>query len=119
MFLRKFQRRQSEEGLLQSVIDNLNNVLNTKKGFGSFVREMGIGDWNEYKARDKIIETIIAEIKENVRLFEPRVEMREISEVDSGSPFRLRFEVKCAFAEGAKPIYIVLNTYDNRIAVED
>lgn len=119
MFLRKFQRRQTDEGLLQAILDNLNNVLNTKKGFGSFVKELGIGDWNEYKSRDKIVETIIEEIKENVRRFEPRVILTEIEEVESGSPSRVRFEVKCKFAEGSKPIYIILNSSENRISVED
>ena len=119
MFLRKFQRRPSAEGPLQAIIDNLNNVLNTKKGFGSFVREMGIGDWNAYKARDKIVETIIEEIKENVKRFEPRVDMSEIEEVDSGSPFRVRFQVKCMFADKQRPIYIVLDSSENRISVED
>jgi type VI secretion system protein len=118
VFLRKFRRRLGRTGTIEAVVENLNNILNTKKGYGSFVREMGIGDWNEYRSRDKIIGTIIEEIKENVRLFEPRVSLNEIEEVDSGSPFRIRFEVQCVFNEGARPIFIVLDSQQDRVSVE-
>lgn len=116
--LRKFRHRK-EGGELQAIVDNLNHVLNTRKSFGSFLPTFGIGDYNAYKSRHKIVETIIEEIKENIRLYEPRVKLEHIAEVDSDSPFRLRFQVKCVFLDGAKPIYIVLDSLYNRVFVED
>ena len=118
--LQRFQRRRRrEDAELYAVIENLNHILNTFKGFGSFVKELGIGDYNVYKSKKKIIETIIAEIKQNVALYEPRVRLEQIEQVDSDSPFRLRFQVKCVFNEGARPIYIVLDSFQKRVFVEE
>ncbi len=104
---------------LASVIANLNNILNTKKGFGSYVREFGIGDYNAHRARPKIVESIIREFTENIRLFEPRVKLDKIREVESDTPFRIRFEVKCLFLDAAKPLYIIIDSLRNDVMVEE
>jgi type VI secretion system lysozyme-like protein len=118
--LRKFLRRKTSQSALHDIVDNLNNVLNTRKGFGSFVKNFGIGDWNAYKSRGKIVETIMAEIKENIANYEPRVRLDHIEEVAADSPFRLRFQVKCVYGEDAeRPIYIVLDSLYNRVFVEE
>jgi predicted component of type VI protein secretion system len=119
VLLEKFLRRQKPSTEVEKVIRNLNHVLNTKKSFGSYVRELGIGDYNEYKARHKIIETIIEEIKDNVRLFEPRVRLEKIDEVKAESPFRVRFQVQCVLGSGTRPISIILDSQEDRVRVED
>jgi predicted component of type VI protein secretion system len=117
--LRKFSKKKRDAGDLVAIIDNLNHVLNTRKSFGSWLKPFGIGDWNEYKSRGKIVDTIIEEIKENIRLYEPRVVLEDIAEVPSDSAFRMRFQVKCIINDGEKPIYIVLDSLYNRVYVED
>ncbi|HVY61460.1 MAG TPA: GPW/gp25 family protein, partial [Planctomycetota bacterium] len=71
MLLQKFYKRKVKDEL-HAIIANLNRVLNTKKGFGSYVKEFGVGDWNAWRARKAIVETLIQEIQQNVQLFEPR-----------------------------------------------
>lgn len=118
--LRKFYRAAGRDpGELASIIANLNYVLNTKKGFGSWLPRFGIGDYNAYQARDKIVKTLMAEIEENVRLYEPRVALEKIDEVKADSPFRMRFEVQCKFTGTQRPIYIILDSVKNQIFVEE
>ena len=57
MLLHKFYRDRKKPSEIGSVIANLNYVLNTKKGFGFWREGFGIGDYNEYKARAKIVQT--------------------------------------------------------------
>ncbi len=119
MLLQRFQkRRRGGDTEVAAIIENLNRVLNTKKGFGSWVREFGIGDYNEYRARDKIVQTIIKEIQENIALFEPRVRLEDISEVKSDSALRLRFQVRCVFLNNTKPLTIILDSVYNKVIVE-
>jgi predicted component of type VI protein secretion system len=108
--------RQAE---LQAVIANLNHILNTKKGFGSFLADFGLGDYNAHRARQKIVEAIIKEFEDNIRLYEPRVKLEKIREVDSDQPFRIRFEVRCLFLDAAKPLYIIIDSLRNEVAVEE
>ena len=120
--LRRFRTSKPTDDVhakLAPIIDNLNYILNTKKGFGSFISDLGIGDYNAYRAREKIIETIIHEIKENIAKYEPRVRLEQIKEVESDTPFRLRFEMKCMFIDGQKPVFVVIDSLYNRVTVED
>ena len=117
--MEKFYRKKSTDTSVSSVIKNLNHLLNTRKGFGSFLRRLGIGDWNMYRARNKIIETILEEIKENIQLYEPRVRVMDIKEVESDVSFRLRFELKCEILSKDKPIYVIFDSVLNDIAIEE
>src|SRR5271170_4014217 len=100
MLLRKFHRNKGNATELASIVANLNQLLNTKKGFGFFVPGYGIGDYNEFRSRTKIIETLKAEIQENIAKFEPRVKLEKIDAVGSASPFRLKFQITGSFSEG-------------------
>ncbi|MFC1706084.1 GPW/gp25 family protein [Planctomycetota bacterium] len=117
--MERFYIRKRANADLQGIIDNLNVMLNTKKTFGAWVKEYGIGDFNAYRARHKIVETIIEEIKENVQLFESRVIIHDIHEVDANNPFRVRLEVKCAFLRHDKPLYIIVDSLTDQVFLDD
>jgi type VI secretion system protein len=118
MLLKKFYRDKRNATELHSVVANLNHILNTKKGFGSFLDKFGIGDYNEFRARDKIVATLLQEIQENVALYEPRVKIEKIAEIPSDSPFRLRFQLRAVFLDDTKPLYIILDSLKNAVTVE-
>ena len=118
MLLRKFYRDPRKWSELGSVIGNLNAVLNTKKGFGFWLENYGVGDYNEYKARKKIVTALIAEIKDNIATFEPRVRLDEIQEVPSDSPLRLRFQMKGVFLDDARPVYVVVDALRHVATIE-
>ena len=118
MLLQKFYRDRKKTSELGSVIANLNYMLNTKKGFGFWREGYGIGDYNEYKARTKIVQALIREIRENIGTFEPRVRLDDIKEVPSDSPFRLRFQMKGTFLDDSRPVFIVVDALRNVVTIE-
>jgi len=61
------------------IIANLNNVLTTKRGVGSFLRNFGLTEIG-HKTQAEMINTLMREIKENILLYEPRVELIEVDE---------------------------------------
>jgi type VI secretion system protein len=118
VLLAKFYRDRKKFSELTSVISNLNYMLNTKKGFGFWREGYGVGDYNEYKARNKIVQTLIAEIKENIETYEPRVRLDDIQEVPSDSPFRLRFQMRGTFLDDDRPVFIVVDALRNLVTIE-
>jgi len=119
LLLRKFYRDRKKWSEIGSVIDNLNAVLNTKKGFGFWLEGFGIGDYNEYRARKKIVASLIDEIKNNIATFEPRVRIEDIHEVVSDTPFRIRFQMKGVFLDDARPVFVVVDALRNVVTIEN
>lgn len=118
MLLRKFFHDKRKADDIHSVIANLNHLLNTRKGFGFWVERYGLGDYNEYRSRAKIVQTLIKEIKENIQKFETRVRIDTIEEVGADSPFRLRFKVNGTFLEDQRPLFIVVDSLRNNVTIE-
>lgn len=119
MLLERFRRGKHRTSEIEAMVANLNQVLNTKKGFGYWLPGFGIGDYNEYRGRSRIVQTLIDEIKENIQRFEPRVHVDAISEVDAESPFRLRFEVSGVFVNESKPFNIVVDSLRHDVTIEE
>lgn len=119
VLLSKFARRRQNDDMISDIMQNLQHVLNVRKGYGSVIKNMGIGDYNQYHNQKDVVNTIIEEIKENVVLYEPRVQLIDIKEVKSEHAFRIRFELKCRIIEDSRPIYIVFNSIHSNISVED
>ena len=104
---------------IDDIKKNLSNILNTKKGFGSFLKNFGIGDYNAFRSHDKVVETIIDEIKENIEKYESRVQLIGIEEVHTESPFRIRFELKCMITRLSKPIFLIFDSIIDEMVIED
>lgn len=119
MLLTKVYRRKTQDDHVEEIIRNLTNILNTKKGFGAFQRTLGIGDYNAYRSRTKIVETILKEIRENIEMYEPRVKTVDIREVASDNSFRIRFELKCVIVDHQQPLYLIFDSIRHDISVEE
>ena len=119
MLLDRFRRGRAQGDEVRSVVENLNRVLNTKKGFGYWLEGYGIGDYNVHRGRSAIVKTLVEELQENIRRFEPRVSLEEVTEVESASPFRLRFQVSGVFVGDDKPFYIVVDSIRQEVTVEE
>ena len=118
MLLDRFRRSLDQGDEIRSIVDNLNRILNTKKGFGHWLEGYGIGDYNVHRGRTAIVKTLVAEIKENIERFEPRVRLHEVTEVDASSPFRLKFQVSGEFVGHEKPFFIVVDSIRHEVTVE-
>jgi len=119
-FLRKFARRSDptpEDLLLQGVIANLNNILNTRKGYGSFLHDFGIRDMNEFISRDHIALAVMKEVEENIRKYEPRVELVKITRVDDDNPLRLSFRIECRLRDTSQSIHMVFDSVRSSVSL--
>ena len=121
-FFHKFDRTsgmKSVDPYLASVVENLNNILNTKKEYGSFLIDLGIRDLNEYRSREDIARVVIEEVKQNIEQFEPRVELLEIESLENDSPFVLSFKIECMVQENAESLHLVFDTLFNKFHVDE
>jgi len=109
----------SEEQLLRSVIANLNNLLNTKKGYGSFIDDFGIRDMNEYSSREKLATAIMEEVQINIEKFEPRLEFEAISLEESPDTFHIAFKIQCKLRESQKALFMEFNSVFNDFHVRN
>lgn len=118
MIMDRFRRRSGRVEDVQDIVENLNRVLNTKKGFGYWLPDFGIGDYNVYRGREHIVRTLVAEIRTNVERYEPRVRIDVVEEVESTSPFRIKFQVSGVFVGRDRPFFIVVDSIRHDVRVE-
>jgi len=104
---------------LTGIVENLNNILNTKRQYGSFLMDFGIRDLNEYTSQDDIALAVIDEVKINIERYEPRVEVLNIRRVEDKSPFHLAFELECVVKENSQSLHMVFDSLFNNIQIED
>ncbi len=115
-FFNKFTGNTSagrEEEDIQSILENLNNVLNTKKGYGSFLEGYGIRDMNEYSSREHLAAAIMDEVTHNIEQYEPRLQLVNISVEDTDDPFRIAFKIECGVKETAQALFMEFDSVYN------
>ncbi len=85
-----------QAGVADRVLQNLSNILNTKKGYGSVDPEFGIEDISHYTSKAMISQFIKNEIIRNLEAYYPQVEIIKISElpVESLSRIQLKLELR-------------------------
>jgi predicted component of type VI protein secretion system len=59
--------------LSDSVARNLEALLNAKEGYSASVAVFGIGSYDGHYAHRKLVDVLIGEMLQKVRVFEPRV----------------------------------------------
>jgi type VI secretion system protein len=76
-FMDRFMGRQAGQHgsrhSLESVIRNIEAVLNTKEGFGSFRQDFGLGDYTANFGGRDLLKTLTQEILEEIDHHEPRI----------------------------------------------
>jgi len=107
------------EPYLKSIVDNLNNILNTKRDYGSFLKNFGIRDLNEYSSREHISVAVMEEVKQNIELYEPRVALVDITMEDNDDPFVISLKIDCIVRDLSQTIQIAFDTFFNKFHVED
>lgn len=107
--LRKLASDKDEDDEINSIVENINNVLSTRRGYGFFLHDFGLSDNHHLSSCKDIAAIIIDEIKENIEHFEPRVEVIEIVDVRDDRLFRLSFSIDCLIRENARPLKLFLD----------
>ena len=102
-----------------SIVDNLNNMLNTKRGFGSFLADFGIRDLNEYTSNDDLAIAVIDEVKDNIERYEPRVKVINIKRVEENNPFHIAFNIECVVKENSRSLHMIFDSVFNNVTIND
>lgn len=104
---------------LQKIVANLNRVLNTKRGYGSFLNDFGISDLNEFTSRDVLIIRIMEEVKRNIELYEPRLMLVNIAVKENQDPFRISFDINCILKDTKKALVMEFNSVYNNFNIKN
>jgi phage baseplate assembly protein W len=107
MFLHKHFLDGREVSVLEDVIRNLGYVLRTKRGTGSFLDNFGTSDIG-FRTPEEMVVALTAEIRENVRLWEPRVEMIDVDEDWDDAGRRTRLVVRMRLRESHERLQVVV-----------
>ena len=76
------------------VLQDISNILNTRKGFGSFDPDFGIEDISHYTDRAMICEFIKREIIRNLSSYYPQIEVIKISDSPSTATARIQMTLE-------------------------
>ena len=93
--LDRFRNKKCKENLREDILENLSDLLNTKKGFGSYAHDLGLDSYVYLGSDQKITLHIIEDIKTCFEKYEKRVSHLEVIPVESKSRFHLSFIIKC------------------------
>ena len=108
----------AEDFEIKSIIDNLNNVLGTKRDYGFFLQNFGLSDYRYLGTSEYIGKALIAEITENINLYEPRLVLNNIVPIKDDKLFYLAFSIDCVVREKTHTIKLFLNPVLDRYQVE-
>ncbi len=104
---------------IEHIIENLNNILNTKRNFGAFIRDFGIRDMNEYTNRDQISLAVMEEVKSNIEKFEPRVKLINMEIGEDDNPFYLSFKIDCIVLETKKTLRMIFDSVYSNVELDE
>ena len=108
MFLYKHFVGGPETSELDDIARNLGFVLRTKRGAGYFLESFGLSDMG-FRTPEEMVTTLSAEIAENVRLYEPRVEVVSIDEEQDDDGRRTALVVKLRLRSGDRGLALVVD----------
>ena len=104
---------------IHDIVENMNNILNTKKDYGTYLKEYGVRDLNEFNSRDGMIEIIMEEVVRCIEDYEPRVEIIDVIKEEEIDMFKLSFKMECVIKDSKKTLNMVFDTVFNNIVIED
>jgi type VI secretion system lysozyme-like protein len=115
--LRKFHYQNRRENainpFLESVISNLNHILNSKRDYSYFLKDFGVRDLNYYSSRAAIAEAVVSEVCQSINRYEPRVELNGVTLVNDKNPMHLSFKIDCKVKSQSEYLRLVFDTVFN------
>ncbi|MEE2902063.1 MAG: GPW/gp25 family protein [Myxococcota bacterium] len=94
---------------VDDILENLSNVLSTKRGVGSFLRNFGLTETG-YRTQNEMLNTLTRELRENILLFEPRVEIVEIDEDFDDETGRSSLSVELVVKATGQPLHFAMDS---------
>lgn len=103
--------------VLEDVARNLGHVLKTKRGTGYFLPNFGLTDTG-FRTGEEMLNTLTAEITENIRLFEPRVELLEVDDEHDDDTGRARLVVRMRLRESTERLRLVVDLSSGKFDIQ-
>lgn len=103
---------------MSAIVENLHNVLNTTRGYGSLLADFGISHMGGHMSRDNMAQAVMHDIKECIERYEPRVQLQEIIFEEDHNPLRLSFVIKCTVRATSTSLRLMFDTLLGNIDVE-
>ncbi|MCY1032073.1 GPW/gp25 family protein [Corallococcus sp. BB11-1] len=119
-FLDKFAARSQRPNVrdsLEHVMRNIEAVLNTKKGYGFFMHDFGLGGYTEKLGTRELVEALTAEIQQEITQHEPRLVGPEVKLRGRDSGLWLHFDCKGAFDDVPCHLRLVFHTVTGQVRV--
>lgn len=110
--------KQAGHDEMQSIVDNINNMLSTTRGYGFFLQDFGLSDYRYLSTRDDISLAIIREIGEIIERYEPRVVLRQVTDVKDGKLSRLSFRIDFDLRDQPHSLKLFLDPVDQRYRID-
>jgi phage baseplate assembly protein W len=108
MFLYKNFLGGRETSEIDDVLRNLSYVLGTKRGTGYFLENFGTSDIG-FRTPEEMVVALTSEIRENVRLWEPRVEVIDVDEDWDDAGRRTKLVVRMRLRGGKEGVHVVVD----------
>jgi phage baseplate assembly protein W len=105
MFLYKNFLDGHETSEIDDVVRNVSYVLRAKRGTGYFLESFGTSDIG-FRTPEEMVVAITAEIRENIRLWEPRVEIVDVDEDWDEAGHRTRLVVRARMRDSDAKVQI-------------
>ena len=108
MFLHKhFVDKRTAGGEMEDIRRNLNHLLTSKQGCGSFLDDFGVTETG-YRTPAEMVENLSREIRTTVARYEPRIEIIEIDEEHNNNG-SVTLMVQCRLRSTDERLQILLN----------
>lgn len=92
------------------ILENLKNILNTRRHYGSILEDFGVRSPTEHRSRHSMALAVMREMRENIEAYEPRITVHAV-ELDEGTaPFRLGFTIRCSLLDEPDVLHISVDT---------
>lgn len=97
--LNKFRKNLPIKSFEEEIIDHICDLLNTKRTFGSYLKDYGLDSYIYLSSYNGIKKQIMLDIKNCLEKFETRIKILEIQPVPCKDLFLLSFIIKCRIQE--------------------
>jgi predicted component of type VI protein secretion system len=99
---------QGTESPLEDVLRNLGYLLRAKRGAASFLPGFGLSETG-FRTVEEMLVQLSEEIRENIRLYEPRIEVTDIEEDYEGEDGHPRLVVHCRLKDSSERLSLTLD----------
>jgi len=120
VFLRKHFLDGETLSVLDDVMQNLRWIFGTRRGSGYFLEDFGMSDAGFRTPAEKVV-SLTEEIRQNIRLYEPRVEVIDVDEDWDDAGKQSKLTVRLRLRDNKEKLEVVVDmaqrSFDVRPAV--